>query len=51
MGGLSPKAFDRFAVAYGLSFHRVNLPLLVLANEVKALRSIPTKGKIDPDDR
>lgn len=51
MEGLSPKVFDRFAVAYGLSFHRVNLPSLVLANEVKALRSIPTKGKIDPDDK
>jgi len=51
MEGLSPKVFDRFAVAYGLSFHRVNLPSLVLANEVKALRSIPTKGKIEPDDK
>lgn len=34
MGPLSRNAFHRFAVAYGLSFHHVNLPQVVLAKEV-----------------
>jgi hypothetical protein len=34
MGRLSRKTFHRFAVAYGLSFHRANLPDVVLAKEV-----------------
>jgi cell division ATPase FtsA len=49
--GLSTAVFDRFAVAYGLSFRHINLPRLVLASEVKALAPLPTKGRIDPDDR
>jgi hypothetical protein len=51
LGGLSSKVFNRFAVAYGLSFHRVNLPSLVLAGDVGPLPPIPTKGRIDPDDK
>jgi hypothetical protein len=34
MGRLSHNTFHRFAVAYGLSFHRVNLPDVVLAKDV-----------------
>jgi hypothetical protein len=34
MAPLSRQTFHRFAVAYGLSFHHVNLPEVVLAKEV-----------------
>jgi hypothetical protein len=51
MGGLSPRVFDRFAVAYGVSFLKVDLPELVLAGDVGPLPPILRKGNIDPDDR
>jgi hypothetical protein len=49
MGRLSRKTFHRFAVAYGLSFHRVNLPDVVLAKDVNPAGSGRVRGPIiDP---
>jgi hypothetical protein len=39
MAPLSRQTFHRFAVAYGLSFHHVNLPEVVLAKEVTPMPS------------
>jgi cell division ATPase FtsA len=42
MSGLPPEEFHRFAVAYGLSHERVNLPDIIFAKDVQPLRK-PTK--------
>ena len=47
MGRLSRKTFHRFAVAYGLSFHRVNLPDVVLAKDVNPAGPGRVRGPIE----
>lgn len=39
MNGIDASCFHRFAVAYGLSFPRVNLPEVALATEVRPLKA------------
>lgn len=49
MGRLSRKSFNRFAVAYGLSFHHANLPEVVLAKDIRVAGSGRVRGPIiDP---
>ncbi len=48
MGTIPASQFHRFAVAYGLSRERIELPELVPANDVKSMNSLRQKIYIDP---
>ena len=47
MQGLPPSVFHRFAVAYGLSFNEVNLPVFNLPHQVTPDRPRSVRGKPD----